>query len=140
MANAKVTELTAATTLADTDILPCVDNVVTTPSTKKITFANFKTALAIPAAVAIGSPVEKTSGTVYQAATDGFAVGTAQKTSGTGQIAVETDAANPPTALYRANQTSGFAASICVPIKKNDYYKIVNSGDALATQFFIPLS
>ena len=41
MANAKITALTALTTVADEDLLPIVDDPAGTPVTKKITRANF---------------------------------------------------------------------------------------------------
>jgi hypothetical protein len=41
-----ITQFDAATTLADTDIMPCVDGIGGTPATKKITVANLKTLFA----------------------------------------------------------------------------------------------
>ncbi len=45
MADQKITQLTATTTLDDTDITPVVTDVSTTPTNKKITVANLKTQL-----------------------------------------------------------------------------------------------
>lgn len=45
MADKKITELTAQTTAADTDVMPIVD-LSGTATTKKITVANLKTGLA----------------------------------------------------------------------------------------------
>lgn len=41
-----ITQFDAATTLADTDIMPCVDGIGGTPATKKITVLNLKTLFA----------------------------------------------------------------------------------------------
>ncbi|CAB4151668.1 hypothetical protein UFOVP582_28 [uncultured Caudovirales phage] len=46
MADKKITQLTAATTLADSDILVLVNDPSGTPTNKKITGANLKTAVA----------------------------------------------------------------------------------------------
>lgn len=43
MANKKITDLTAATTLNDDDLFPCVSGVGVSPVTEKITVANLKT-------------------------------------------------------------------------------------------------
>jgi hypothetical protein len=45
MADQKITALTAVATIADTDVLPVVSDVITTPITKKITWANVKAPL-----------------------------------------------------------------------------------------------
>lgn len=45
MANKKITELTATTTVADTDLAPVVTDPGGTPTTKKITVANLKATL-----------------------------------------------------------------------------------------------
>jgi hypothetical protein len=45
MADQKITQLTATTTLADTDLVPVAFNVASTPVTRKITWANIKALL-----------------------------------------------------------------------------------------------
>ena len=47
MANQKITQLTEATTLADTDLIPIVTNVGGTPLNQKITKANFESGISM---------------------------------------------------------------------------------------------
>jgi hypothetical protein len=60
MADTKITGLTAATSLATTDIIPVVTDPGGTPATKKITVANFKTAMAHTAASATRASTDLT--------------------------------------------------------------------------------
>ena len=67
MADKKITQLTAATTLADSDILVLVNDPSGTPTNKKITGANLKTAVA-PDLTAYATKASPTlSGTVVMA-------------------------------------------------------------------------
>lgn len=45
MANKKITQLTAATTLNDGDLIPCVSGIGTTPVTQKISIASMRTVI-----------------------------------------------------------------------------------------------
>ena len=74
----------------------------------------------------------------HQVSTDGFLVGYGQ-VSTANEIIVRTDSSNPPTTI-RADLATGNAVQyypgfFCIPIKKNDYYKI--TGTVVAV-YFIP--
>lgn len=78
-------------------------------------------------------------GTIYQAATDGFVVGFGLSTSGGSTLAVLTDSASTPTTTRTSEGASGsFNISFCVPVKKNDYWKVDNGGRS-TTVYWIPL-
>ena len=88
----------------------------------------------------------KSSGTSYQATTDGFFVG-----SVTGEdsykFSIYTDSASTPTTVRQyigwTSITTACSISFCCPVKKGDYYRIVRSGSGdigtLDYAFFIPL-
>lgn len=80
---------------------------------------------------AIGAPVSKTAGTIYQALTDGFIVGNTYTASQGNGFAVITDSAASPTYVAQRAQviwSSGGQPTylpIMYPIKKNEYYKVL---------------
>lgn len=85
-----------------------------------------------------GSWVSRSVNTVYQAATDGFV--TARFTGATsGHIEGYTDGNNPPTIMrlatrfHRIASDSGYlqAASITLPVRKGDYWKIVSGSTTI---------
>ncbi len=90
-----------------------------------------------------------------KALTDGFLIGTileASSADGTSRISVYSDSASNPT-TFRAAASCGHPAtapvacyinSFCIPIKKNDYYKVIYQADEgsnnayTRTYYFIP--
>lgn len=69
MADKKITDLTAATTLIDADVVTAVTDIATTAANKKITVANLKTSLhAAPGAIG-GTTPAAVSGTTITATT-----------------------------------------------------------------------
>ena len=99
----------------------------------------------VPAQVGFGAWVAKSADTVYQAATDGFVVASGQGYGeGDQGLFLYTDSSNPPTTLRAKDGGSGSGTTSvkeCVmsPVKKNDYYKIVNNTGAAVTVYWIPL-
>ena len=86
-----------------------------------------------------GSYVSKSLDTDYQAETDGFVL--AWGTPG-GSISVKVDSSSPPT-TYRAradsyNSSTGHAY-VCVPVKKNDWYRIEQVDLASVYIYWMPL-
>ena len=75
----------------------------------------------------------KSNNTVYQAATDGFALARCAYT--TDAIDGYTDSANPPTVL-RLRAGSG-TPSITMPVRKGDYWKVVGPSDTVV--YWIPI-
>lgn len=75
---------------------------------------------------AMGAPVTKNQGTVYQAATDGFFVGCGVTGTNNTVYRIKTDnQATPTTEVVMCSSGSGdsnTAVGFCVPVKKNDYY------------------
>jgi hypothetical protein len=84
--------------------------------------------------VALGSWASRSDSTVYQAATDGFII---LKTNNI-NYAFYTDGSNPPT-TKRGATSAGTEATICCPIKKNDYYKGTPASGGSDSFYFIPL-
>lgn len=71
-----------------------------------------------------GSPDTVSNNTVYQAATDGFAVAIATTTSA--NLKIFTDGSNPPTTVRadcRVVSNPDDAASATMPVRKDDYWK-----------------
>jgi len=88
----------------------------------------------------LGSWETKSSGTVYQATTDGFVCAYVHTTDDTPIIYGYTDSSNPPTTLRVANKDisdDAFStyAGFCMPVRKGDYWKVVNAGKV----YWIPL-
>jgi hypothetical protein len=84
----------------------------------------------------LGAWASKSTGTIYQAATDGFVVGTS---SGSNSLQMITDSSSTPTTVrqYAGNDAAGSArGTIMCPVKKNDYWEVVGTSDAL---FWIPM-
>lgn len=103
-------------------------------------------ALAVTAAkvdTQLGTPVAKTIGTIYQAATDGYVVAFMQIDNGD-DVRLHSDAATPPTTavqkLYTGSGTTAFDGSMCFPVKKNEYYKLTLVAGTVtpAAYYFIP--
>lgn len=90
----------------------------------------------------LGSWASRNPDTVYQAATDGFV--TAWVNGNSFDVKAYTDGSNPPTTV-RTGNASGYydAIGICMPVKKDDYYKVVftQHGGSGGTQYmyWIPL-
>ncbi len=86
----------------------------------------------------LGAWASKSSGTIYQAATDGFVV--AGNTSGGSTNILLTDSSNPPTTV----RSEGFGgasglAPVFSPVRKNDYYEVTTSGGGGFYMYFIPM-
>lgn len=100
-------------------------------------------------AVGFGSWVNKSGGyAAQQAATDGFVVVQAQQSVAGSEVAVEgyTDSnANPTTLLCRdhSRHPGGSyvaSASFTMPVKKNDYWKVILNVGSSISVYWIPLS
>lgn len=111
---------------------------IAAPPSLPLSIANGGTGSASGVGGILGAWVAKSSGTIYQAATDGFAV--AGNTGGGATNIMLTDSSNPPT-TERGRAFGGAAGTvpICCPVRKNDYYEITTSGGSGFYMFFIPL-
>jgi len=90
---------------------------------------------------ALGTWQGKTTGVVYQAASDGFVIGYASGTGGVNMSAYS-DSNNPPTTLrqYVLSPGSGNGAvSICMPVRKGDYWEVTYGGAVAPTILWLPL-
>jgi len=80
----------------------------------------------------------RSNNTVYQAASDGFVIVTGDGYSpldGAGLLKVYVDASNPPTTLRAADAYTNDAASITVPVRRGEYYKVVHTVGAAGATF-----
>ncbi len=81
--------------------------------------------------VGIGNPLgawtSRSSDTVYQAATDLIVV--AHSVTGS-PVEGFTDGGNPPT-TKRVSSSAPSNSSICFPVRKNDYWKVINNVTSL---------
>lgn len=94
----------------------------------------------------LGAWLVRVNNTVYQAATDGFALGIVPSTTcGATDASLHgyTDGANPPTTQRKQNgspNASVAGVALCMPVKKNDYWKIQHTGSTgTPTIYWIPL-
>jgi hypothetical protein len=91
---------------------------------------------------ALGIWASRNANTVYQAATDGFVMAYLHHYTG-GTLKILTDSSNPPTTIRAEQRTSSgtteFGSTLTVPVKKNDYYKIEQSGGDSFSAYWIPL-
>lgn len=100
----------------------------------------------LPAPTALGSWSSINFDTAYQAATDGFALCYMSWTSSqSGGASGYTDNQANPTTLRVQGSTNASASNmhggICLPVKKNDYYKIVWAGGTpTKAAFWIPVA
>ncbi|MFA5346458.1 MAG: hypothetical protein WC315_09330 [Candidatus Omnitrophota bacterium] len=86
----------------------------------------------------------RSSGTVYQASTDGFVTAYSNSYGQWGAIYGYTDSGNPPTAMRMNNNgrpdEQNQNVTICFPVRKNDYWIVTLAGNATsATVYWIPL-
>lgn len=95
--------------------------------------------------VGLGAWVSKSSGTTYQAATDGIVVGFGAMAVGA-SLAMYTDSSSSPTtqrvniiSTVSTGNINGSVVSGFMPVKKNDYWVANGAGTAWTTLFFIPL-
>lgn len=88
-----------------------------------------------------GSWSAASSGTVYQASTDGFAIAWCYF-AGAGTISIFTDGSSPPTTeRARTGNDSNFGGFVFTPVKKSDYWKVtVNGGATIQAVYWLPLS
>jgi len=84
--------------------------------------------------------------TIYQASTDGFVTVWADNEDGGGALIGQTDAATPPTNETVAGGSSSNATTndkkrtgLCMPVKKDDYWKITQYGLTAPQVNWIPL-
>ena len=97
--------------------------------------------------IGLGSWVSKSSGTIYQAATDGFVMASGNTSSSNASgIEIISDSSSSPSTVRVISQfpgggnLSGSPVSISCPVKKNDYYEIVSLNSASVNYaFFISL-
>jgi len=82
----------------------------------------------------LGDWVSKSSDTIYQASTGGFVVG---RSSGGESLKGYTDSSSSPTTL-RVWDDSSSESSICMPVKKGDYYTVIDSGSS-GVLYWIPM-
>jgi uncharacterized protein YcfJ len=81
-----------------------------------------------------GAWATKTVNTVYQAATDGFAMAVNSRV-----IYGYTDSNAAPTTVRAWCENNTYAGFIIMPVKKNDYWKIGNYQGTAPTIYWIPL-
>lgn len=89
-----------------------------------------------------GTWASKTIGQIYQALTDGIVVAYGLETSGSVEIQGVSDSSSSPSTIRAYTETVANAfASICFPVKKNDYYEVTSTGFAFTTSamYFLPL-
>lgn len=95
----------------------------------------------------LGAWSTKSTGTPIQALTDGLVIVTpayASINGGTDNVYGYSDSANPPTTergrCDTGSTTTDLMSSICFPVRKNDYFKVVKAGSRNSpTVYFIPL-
>lgn len=89
----------------------------------------------------VQAAVSKNTNTVYQAAEDGFIVGTATSNGANDHIEVLSDGSNPPTTefLRSGGVDSGDILSVGCLIKNGNYYKVNEIGTS-GFAYWIPLS
>lgn len=78
----------------------------------------------VGAVAGFGAWLSRSNNTVYQAATDGFVC--AINSAGGTTLEGYTDGSTPPT-IKRGQHTLSDAGSLCIPVRKNDYWKIVGA-------------
>lgn len=83
--------------------------------------------------VNLGSWSARSVATTYQAATDGFVVGILHTFIG------YTDSSTPPTTQRVFANDPFWHNSFCLPVKKDDYYKITGGGTPPTSIYWIPL-
>jgi len=90
-----------------------------------------------------GSWESKSFGTVYQASTDGFAIGYAHRYGNEVILTGYTDSSNPPTTIrskFSAEAVDGTAyGTILLPVKKGDYWKIVVDAGTADSLYWLPM-
>jgi len=97
--------------------------------------------------VGLGSWVSKSSGTIYQAATDGFVIVTGNSGGGSQDYGyVVTDSSSSPSTVRGYGGTSPGGPNyiyytIMSPVRKNDYYEAVHVGSfgSISSVYFISL-
>ena len=78
-------------------------------------------------------------GNGHQVTTDGFLVGYTDAVGGAPDITVYTDSnATPTTVRWYFSGTNGHT-SFMIPVKKNDYYKVVLTSYTMTHMYFLPL-
>jgi hypothetical protein len=140
--------------------------VLTVPTgTTNVAFGGNVTVSGIlsPALTQAMSWATRASGTVYQAASDGFFMGyvliggtaSSSAPSFLGEVDIKTDAANPPTTIRQScsfnvslgspgtlSMSSNYYIPFCCPVKKGEFYLATPSGGASTLQFtgfWVPL-
>lgn len=97
----------------------------------------------LPVSLAIGDASAKTVGTIYQAASDGFVVTPLQGTGAAVGSKILTDSNATPTTFMGGTYLSsgtGTWTGCCVPVKKNNYYKVEATSGSPTLAYFIPLA
>lgn len=88
----------------------------------------------------LGAWASATVGSNVQATTDGFLV-VAVTSAATGNVSILTDSNSTPSTTRSSwtSEANGSAATLFTPVRKNDYYKIANTGATINSAYFIPL-
>ncbi len=87
-----------------------------------------------------GTPVSKSTGTIYQAATNGIVEVTSVSNSANGSLSGYTDSSTPPTTLRAVCESPSLNSgmSITFVVLKGDYYTVTASS-ATGVMVFIPI-
>ena len=92
-----------------------------------------------------GSFVSKSTGTSYQAATDGIVTFYCSDVDNGDDFQLLSDSSDPPTTLRgrlgTPSGTTAFYGQLMTPVKKNDYYKLTVAGGACSSgaMYFMPI-
>lgn len=91
----------------------------------------------------IGVPVAKSAGTIYQAATDGYAIGYGS-CGGGAEMGLSIGATTPPGNLIAYLQTATVGGQViydtlCTLVPKGNYYSFGTAGGLWTSIFFIPI-
>ncbi len=123
----------------DSGVGTSANNLVKLSASAKLPAVDGSLLTGLPPQKSIGSISGKTVNTVYQAATDGFAVLRGYSCANNGGFQIYTDSSNPPTTSLAYFDNSQGAYSATVPIKSGNYYKLTST-NGTGTGYFVPLS
>lgn len=119
-------------------------NGVLEPPTKNAVYDKIETLIFFDET---GNPSARSTSTVYQESTDGWVIFevTFGTSGGSKNLLFETDASNPPTTQlinHTGNGGSPEYSHVCIPIKKNNYWKVTPGSGmvAISNLYFISLS
>lgn len=120
-------------TFASTQVFGSIDVFSASGFRSNLSFTTSVVSFDTSTSLSAFSWVSRTIGTVYQAGSDGFVVALATTNGNTSSCQMDgyTDASNPPVTQKAGVQTfwSGTdrTTSLCMPVKRNDFYKVVST-------------